>query len=578
MPRKTFSAIFFLMILLFGPGTISAQSSIRVEVDRTTLSTDEQLLLSVIVTSESATLPDPDVSNLQDFVIISRSSSTQISIINGQMTAQGVYNYILQPLKSGTLFIPPIPVTVSGQIYQSDPLQIEVTVGSTAPPTPDENLSTSPAPDELIGQNLFVEAEVDNLNPYLGQQILYTFRFYQAIDYPVSFQGRLDYQAPAFTDFWSQTLSQPQYTTQVGGRSYTVTEIRTALFPSGLNEITIKPAKLVVPGGLFSPDVVLETDPLNINVRSLPEGAPLDFNGAVGQFELQTSVDATQGRVNEPITLAIEIEGRGNIETLTEPQLPKLSLWRFFDSQSSTTLDPRDDGLYGIRRFERLMVPGQAGGYTIPAINFSYYDPAAEQYRTRTTEPILLTIEPGVDEFGAIVEPGGLAEGDIHALKPVPASLTRSRFFSLLNPLYWLCWIIPLFIIGTIWVFQNQRRRLSTDAGYARRLRAKRIAQQILKEASQAGVDQYAAAQRALLGYLSDKLNRPTTGLTTTNLVKLLAEYKLAPTLIERIRGILAHIETSRFAPVEEASVQSLLSDTWQLINDLEKSLTGRRL
>jgi hypothetical protein len=347
-----------------------------------------------------------------------------------------------------------------------------------------------------------------------------------------------------------------------------------------LNEITIAPARLVVPGGLFSPDVVLETDPLYINVRSLPTGAPPDFNGAVGQFELRASVDTTQGRVNEPITLAIEIEGRGNIETLTEPKLPELPQWRLFDSQSSTTLDPRDDGLYGVRRFERLMVPGQAGdaSRTIPAIIFSYYDPAAEQYRTSTTDPIVLNIEPGDEEFGAIVEPSGLVEGDIHPLKPVPVSLARSRFFSLLNPLYWLCWVVPVFIIGTIWVFQSQRQRLSTDVGYARRLRAKRKAQELLKEASQSGVDQYAAAQRALLGYLSDKLNRPTTGLTTANLVKLLAEYKLDSALIERIRAILAHIETSRFAPVEEAVVQSLLSDTWELINDLEKSLKGRRL
>ena len=563
--------IIFLLLLMMGSSKIAlAQSSIEARVDRTNLGVDEQLLLTVTLTGDFSTLPNPDLSGLQDFAVVSSSTSRQVSIVNGQMSSEGVFSYVLQPLREGALIIPSISVTVEGQIYQTDAIEIMVQNGGS-PPTPNENVPSATGPESLVGQDLFVEAEVNNPTPYLGEQFLYTFRFFQAVDYPVNFGGRLDYQAPSFTDFWSQTLSQPQYTAQVNGRTYTVTEVRTALFPAGLNEITIEPARLVVPGGLFNPDVVLETLPLIVDVRSLPSGAPPDFNGAVGQFELRASLNTTESQVNDTVTLELEIEGEGNIEALTEPVLPEIPNWRFFESQPSVMLDPREDKVFGIRRFERLMVPGQPGDYIIPAIGFSYYDPEVDEYRTSTTRPIPITILPGEGDFDDLAEPIDIAAGELRDLKPVPASLEGSFFFSLLNPLYWFCWIVPLFVIGTIWIFQTQRQRLITDTGYARRLRAKRIAHKILTNAQQHQGDGYAATQRAVLGYLSDKLNRPTAGLTTDNLIKLLVESKLDPTLIERIKGILGQIEISRFAPIEEAATQSLLAETKQLIDDLER-------
>jgi hypothetical protein len=111
------------------------------------------------------------------------------------------------------------------------------------------------------------------------------------------------------------------------------------------------------------------------------------------------------------------------------------------------------------------------------------------------------------------------------------------------------------------------------DSVYARRQNAPRIARKILAQAQQqSGADSYAVAQRALLGYLSDKLNRPTVGLTTNRLIELLREIQLDPTLIERVGATLAQIDVGRFAPVEAGVAQSFISDTRRLIDDLEKA------
>ncbi len=557
--------------------TALAQSAspISAKVDRTILSTNEQLTLTVTVAGDFLDIPSPDMSQITDFVIVESSTSTQVSIINGDLTTQGVFVYRLQPLKEGGLTIGPISVNVDGQVYQTSSIQIRVVTGPTALPTPAPPADGSNA---LPGQDFFVEAEVDNPKPYLGQQVLYTFKFYQGI---VDFIVQPDFQLPNFTNFWTETiLSQPTYNTTISGRDYLVTETRVALFPANPGPATISPAKVVIPNFPYQ-DIALETEPVAIEVQSLPEGAPADFKGAVGQYEISARLSETEGKVNEPLSLIVDIQGTGNIKALIEPVVPKLPNWRIFESKVSDTIQAEDRAVYGTRRFERLVVPGQPGNYTIPPINFSYFDPQAGQYRTVSTKPIAITVQAGegealppppVGEPGSAKQPISVLAGDIRHIKPVPTVLNSEDTPLLSQPVYWTGWILPLLVVGGIWAWQNRRQHLAENTALARHLRAKRVAQKILHEAHRSGVDSYAAAHRALLGYLSDKLNRPTAGLTNDSLLAVLQESRLNPALVERVKGTLEQIEIGRFAPGGQAAVESFLAETQQLINDLENS------
>ncbi len=550
---------------------VAAQSPITAEVDRTTIAANEQVVLTVSVSGDLLAIPTPNWTGLTDFRIVGSSTSTQISIINGQLKSQGIFVFRLQPLREGNLVIPPLSIELSGQIYQSQPIEIQVLAGlAPIPPAGDE----APAPDSLGGQ-IFVEAEVDNDRPYLGQQIIYTFRFYLA----TRMLRQPDYQRPSFTNFWGQNiLSQPRYNTTRDGREFVVSEIRTALFPASIGQTIIDPAKLVISGGLFEPDTILETEPISVEVQPLPAGAPADFKGAVGQFEIRAWLSEATGQVNEPLTLMVEIEGRGNIEILSEPAFPELPNWRVFDSQSSTRISIDNDQVGGLRHFERLIVPGQPGDYTIPSISFSYFDPQAGEFRTVKTEPIPVTVRPGenagtaITIVGADKEPVTIISGDIRHIKPVPTTLRSTEASMLTEPLYWGCWLAPLPVVAGVWLWQRRRRRLAEDIVYARRQMARRTAHRLLAQAEQAGSDSYALIQRALLGYLSDKLNRPTVGLTTASLINLLQEARLEPDLIERVKAVLAQADVGRFAPIEKAAAQALVAETRRLIDNLEKA------
>lgn len=565
-----------LALLLVTP--VFAQNPISARVDETTVAADGQLTLTVTVTGDFLTIPRPDISQIQDFVVVSSGQSTQVSIVNGKMTSQGVFIYRLQPLAEGDVIIAPISVNINGTEYSTDPIPVQVLPAGSMPPPdePDPN-TPNPAPETLDDQDFFVEAEIDNDTPYLGEQIIYTFRLYQS----TQIFGQPDYRPPSFTDFWSsEIVEQPRYNTQIDGREYVVSEIRTALFPANLGQLSIEPARLIIPGGLFKPDVKLETKPVSVNVQPLPEDKPADFNGAVGQFQIRASFSNTNSKVNEPLTLLIEIEGTGNIETLIEPELPDMANWRFFESQSSTSLRTTKGKQGGVRRFERLVVPGQAGEQTFPVISFSYYNPETETFETAATEPIPVTILPDDSVQPLPIMPAQpdsnnsaeLLNSDIVSIKPVPFVLDTPAVLSAAGQvIYWSLWALPLFVMGAALVWKNKQVRLENDPAYARSMRAQKKAHNILAEAHHPAADASGAAGRALLGYLSDKLNTPTSGLTTDGLVALLRNNRLDELLVARVRDVLLQVDVGRFAPIAEGDAQLLLAETHQLIDALER-------
>lgn len=574
----------FLLITVCNiPTTASAQSPITARVDRDTVALDEQVVLTVTITGDFLRIPRPDLSAMQDFVTISSSTSTQVSIVNGRMTSQGVFIYRLQPLGAGTLQIPPISVNIDGQVYLSEPIEIQVSSAGSplAPQAPDQ---AEPSPS-VPTQEYFVEAEVDNANPYLGEQIIFTFRIYQSSFFP---PGQPDYTPPRFTDFWTEEInSQPHFEVETNGRNYQVTEILTALFPANLGTLTIEPASLVIPGEFLNPDIRLESEPVTVNVRPLPElDRPEAFSGAVGQFDILASLSEAEIVVNHPVTLIMQVLGTGNIRTLTEPVLPELAEWRVFESQPTTTVETSDGVVQGSRIFERLVVPGQVGEQLFPPVSFSYYDPQAELYRTISTDPIPISVLPDEQQPSLPTVLNSRMEtqrnsanlSDIRHIKPVPSVLSPASRAEILNSvLYWTAWIVPLPFIVAAFVWQRRRDRFRADLAYAREVRAKREALKILSEAQLTKTDGPAAASRSLLGYLSDKLNKPTSGLTREGLIKLLTQAKVPGLLIEQIAGVLQQVDIGRFAPISAGDSRALIDDTRSLIDDLEKHFSRRR-
>ena len=459
---------------------------------------------------------------------------------------------------------------------------VQVTQGTGAPPTAPPSNPTAPTSTEFRGQRYFVEAEVDNPPPFLGEQVNYIFRFYETFD---AF-GQPQYEAPTFTGFWTENQTdQSQYQVQATGQFYNVTELRTVLFPSLMGPITIEPARLTIPGGFFSSGARLQTQPVVVDVKPLPANAPASFNGAVGQFTLSGTVDTTQTKVNEPITWRITLAGRGNLNALSDPIWPDMPEWRSFESQATANTQFQNGQVVGERVYERLLVPQAEGEYTIPALEYTYFDPLAGEYQTLTTQPIPVSIAPGDPAYAEaqsyVPAPGGHKENveqlatDIRHLKPVPSKLSLGDQPVTESPLYWLAWSIPLLgIVGNL-VWQRRQRYWHNNAGLARSSQARKKAKKALARAQTEKGDVYSAAGQVLTGYLADKLDQPVAGLTHQALAALLEGRGLRAGLIERVDICLTDAELGRFSPHsgDPAHAANLLKEIDILIGDLEKEL-----
>ncbi len=577
------SWLVFLLVLtlafLFSVRVLHAQSQsgspVTADVDRTTISTDETVTLNVTVLDTNASRPSLPI--LDGFQVRGSSYVSQQTIVNGVTTAEATYSFVLQPTRAGELTIPAITIEINGRQYTTDPITVQVSQGASAPP-PSSPSGNAQKPGDLQSGSFFVEAEVDNDAPYLGQQVNYIFRFFQA----ETMFGTPRYIAPDYTGFWNQQeIQQSQYFTDRQNSTYRVTELRTILFPTVVGERTIEPGSLEFPGSLLRSGTVLQSNLVTLTVKAPPAPVPADFSGAVGSLSISATVEPGEVAVNEPVTLRVVLEGKGNIETLPDPTLPELSGWRAFESTSSISTEINDGVLAGTRIYEQLLVPAAAGEYQIPAVAYTYFDPETESYETANSAPIAVKVLNGAAEapvpsvLGVEREAVEQIDNDIRFIKPAPGALAAASVPLTKKTAYWMFWLIPPFIVLVDWAWQRRKRIRDSNPAMVRRSLAARKARKALASARQQSVDPHEASGQILFEYLSDKLNKPVAGLTQAGLANLLRSQKIDESTVNQVCSLLSASEYGRFAPAGDNHdfAVDLIGDTEQLILNLEQMM-----
>lgn len=575
--HRVLLSMILIAALLF-PSAARAQSDnpIRAQVDRTNVSTDDILTLSVIVElgGINGTVPQVIPPVLDGFDLLSTSTATQMSIINGAMSAVMVHTYQLRPTRADTLTIPPFSIDINGQTYTTDPITVQVTPGVGG--QPQQAQPSTPASSATTDDRLRVEAVVDNSTPYVGEQVSYSFRFLQQ----VMLFTQPEYMPPDFTGFWNIPNEQEASFIDNG---YRVTELTTYLFPTTPGEATIAPARLIIPG---APMIELATEPVTVNVRPLPDGAPASFNGAVGQYDIVASASTSAiTNQNESVTLRVTVSGVGNVDALPDLVWPDMPGWRVFDSDIVTQSAIQGGLVVGTRTYERVLVPTEEGDLTIPAIEFTFFDPEAEQYVTESTAPILVSVAPGAAEVAQAPQPDTPAVATtqptqpdpapqtavVRPVKPVPDALTNAVPPLTSQPLFWLLWAVPAAMLLVDVLLERRARYLAAHEKAVRSSQAHKRAKQELRRARQQASDAYGAAWRIFNGYLSDKIQQPVVGLTRSALARLLETRGVERELVDQVEAYLLTLESSRFSPAHQAPDEHVLEETERLITELER-------
>ena len=341
---------------------------------------------------------------------------------NFQFTYSYIYNYTIMPLKAGTFKIPPQTVEAGGSTMRTPELTLQVAADSSTAQSPRSKSSAAVDPGKIA----FVELTLSKTTAYVGEMIPAVVRIGFNVRTPVESLGNgAEITGQGFT---AQKMREPRQTIEtIGGRTFQVFTFKTALSPARSGKIEVGPVQVnavvriprpssrnqTMPRDLFDQndpfmdnffrdplftpstpqEVKIKSEPVMLEVKSLPPGAPPDFGGAVGNFILSNEAKPKTAQVGDPFTVTATITGRGNFDRVTAPAFEDEHGWHKYPPSADFKQDD-DIGISGTKKFETVLSANERKD-KIPAQLFTYFDPAKEQYVTLRTEPIPVKVEGG---------------------------------------------------------------------------------------------------------------------------------------------------------------------------------------
>lgn len=319
-------------------------------------------------------------------------------IVNFTSTRIVSFTWSLSAVQPGDWKVGPVVVDAGAQRLMAGPLTVHVRARS--------------AQDQA---NADLVATLSDTHPYLGQVVVYRFRYRQ--------RNRVvdaQWTPPDYDGFVQERVAdsnQRQYTEELDGITYQVQEIEVPLVAAGLGKRTIPPAFLTaqVPvhrrrrGDVFDPfgdnffgramsvrTETLSTQPIPVTIRPLPtRGKPADFSGLVGHFTIQAHPSATEVQVGDSVTIEVTLSGDGTLAGYKLPAPPANAPYRAYDDDPDITAQVQDGTFQAVATFRRAVVPGNSGDLVIDPIRISVFDPEAGRYVDLQTQPITLHVRPG---------------------------------------------------------------------------------------------------------------------------------------------------------------------------------------
>lgn len=553
------------------------------------------------------------VGNITDFDILSgpnRSSSMSSTSVNGVRTTSHTLTFtcILRPKKEGTFTIPSATITAEGKQLTSKELTVKVL-------PPDQQSSQQSASQgrgaatsqsgKISDDDLFIVATVNKKKVYEQEAILLTYKIYTTVNL-TNVSGKM----PDLKGFHSQEVEMPKGNREFqlehyNGRNYsTIVWSQYVLFPQQSGQLEIPsitfegtvaqrvqsydPFEAFFNGGNSFVNVQkpIRTPKLTIDVSPLPSGRPASYYGGVGDFSISSSISATELQENEAVTLKLIISGTGNMKLIKTPEVKFPADFEIYDPKIDNKFSLKAGGLSGNKVIEYLAIPRHGGTYTIPSVEFSYFDVKSGSYKTLSTPEYTLNVAKGSNSTSGSAPVGYVSKEELRLLgqdiryinlKDAHYRPRGQFFFGTFG--YWLWYIVPLLSFAVLLVIYRKQAVANANMAKTRTKKAGKVATRRLKMAKKKMVEKdkagyYDELLKALWGYLSDKLSMPVSELSKDNIAAKLAECQVPADLIEECSSMIGECEFVRYAPSLSRTADDKIYDkVATLMNKLENTI-----
>jgi tetratricopeptide (TPR) repeat protein len=602
--------VVFCLLASALPSPARADISVRASLNAQRAQVGEPLTLAIDV-SGVQNVAAPAVT-ADGFDVQYVGPSTQISIVNANITRSVQHRYSLLPLRAGHFTVGPFTVEYEGKTYQTASFTVDVAAaaqpqpphGQAGPGPPSTGQSAANQPGSAPASSLRLTLSVPQQEVYLHERVPLDVTLYVGAIRVADVQ----YPTLAADGLSVDKFPEPSQRQQViDGDTYQVVHFQTTVVPLRSGALTLGPADLQLniltrrrnslfndpffqhffeddPFGGERRRMDLHSEPIRLNVLPLPEeGKPAPFSGAVGRFTLQVSAAPTEVTAGDPITLRMMLNGSGNLAEAMPPQLVNTDGFRTYETHPGKSEDGGPGSTAVAKSFEQVLIPNDAQVRAVPAVSFSYFDPQTRHYETARTDPIALVVRPSQNAPrqevfaagtpGQRVAPEEKLGHDIVYIKDDPGGLSARADHWYGSPLFWLWQPVPLLLfIAAAW-YDRRRQRLTGDVRYARFSRAGRQARQGLAAAEKAltrgdSTAFYDAVSRAMQEYLAAKLDLPPGAIDAD----AVARRGVPADSVQHVAQFFTTCEQIRFAPSSsDGDMRGVLTLARQIVRRLER-------
>ncbi len=545
---------------------------------------------NVTVTAEGDETPGkPSWDTGNDFQLVwgpqKVGSGTSVSIVNGKKTTsvQVTYIYILQSKTKGSFTLPSVEVRIGNEKVSSNQLHIDVAdnAGSSAGASAQGQSSAQQSaqkPQPSRGTDAFLRFSISKNKVVVGEPVKATLKLFTTAD----IAGFEDAKLPTFNGFWSQETYSPKNIEfsreKVGDVIYLTAVLREyTLIPQQTGSVVIDPAEIVCvmnirssssSGSIF--DSFFEeyqtvrrkavSAGYTVTVSPLPAGAPASFGGGVGEFGITAAVSTDSLKTHEAASLQLTVRGNGNIALLQAPKVTFPSDFEVYDIKQTENID--EGKLSGSKTFEYPFIPRSHGEFTIPAVEYSYYDYRKGKYVTVGTEAIDIKVGKGKDDGVAQIQ--GLQSvskknvkdlgNDVRYIATKKTSLVRKDRLFAASGLYFAVVLLALLVAAAAYFTLKRVIAVKGDAVMVKNKAAVKMARKRLAAAGDFLQKNLCSAfyeelHRALLGYVSDKLNMDVTDMSKDNICGQLENNGVTESVAKDFIGLIDACEYARYSP-----------------------------
>ena len=579
----------FFVILTFN---LQAQVSFDAKVSKKRLGLNERLRIDFEMNENGDNFNPPPFKNFQ--IISGPQQAVSRSWVNGVQSFSKTYTYFLTPRSKGNFTIGQAEVTINGEIYKTSPIEIEVTNAVKKPNDPNNV-------EGQIDGNIHLVAEVSNPNPYLNEGITIIYKLY--FRNPISVSDVSELETPSYGDFWSHLIkigrAEINMRGTFKGESYNEVVWRKAvLYPQKSGNLILEPLTLDLTLGLPSnrrdlfgrriltqSQKTITTGEKVIKVKELPKkNKPENFSGAVGKFDFDLILSKNALKASESFQAKIKVRGKGNLNLFNLPSINVPNTLEVYEPEHNEKVKVTLTGIQGSVEDSYTIVPEFQGKYPIPSIEFTYFDPKLEAYKTLFSQELIVDVYDG--PTSGLPSVNNSLSKSKNSIVPNDSSFRFIKLDTKLQQknqkifwrsyLFWALLFIPIVLIITSILIKKYILNQKEDLTTRKQKRAQQLAKKYLSSAKKVIQDQakfYEALERALHNYLKAKLKIETTELSKSKIQKLLNDKGIDKRISSEYVEVIENCERARYAPGSSINTKEDLEKSGELISKIDRQI-----